>query len=320
MVLRLGIVDFDTSHVVEFTKRLNHKGVPRTQWVDGAHVVVACPGESLLAPHRIAGFTAEMQQLGVPLVPCPTDLIGQVDGVLICSLEGGQHLARARPFLEAGLPCFIDKPFTCAVTEAHEIARLSALHSAPVFSSSALRYSPDVLHLLADERLGPLHGAICHGPAPLAESPDEVPRNPGLFHYGIHAVEMLYTVMGPGCVQVSCLHQEGADVVTGLWADGRLGTVRGLRHGQRDYGLVLFGAQQVRYRKVRTAPLYRELLRHVVHFFQTRHSPVPLEQTIEIIAFLAAALHSGNQPGVPVPLAQTDLTTPLQMPESVDHA
>ena len=58
-MIRLGIVDFDTSHVVEFTKRLNHVDVDKEQWVEGAKIVVGCPGESLLSPERIPGFTKQ---------------------------------------------------------------------------------------------------------------------------------------------------------------------------------------------------------------------------------------------------------------------
>jgi hypothetical protein len=94
---RLGILDFDTSHVVEFTKRLNHKGIDKDQWVDGAEVTLGCPGESRLAPERIPGLTKAMEALGVPLMEKPGDLIGKVDGVLVESLEGGVHPARARP-------------------------------------------------------------------------------------------------------------------------------------------------------------------------------------------------------------------------------
>ena len=52
-MLKLGILDFDTSHVVEFTKRLNHKDGAEDQWVDGAEVVIGCPGESKIMPERI---------------------------------------------------------------------------------------------------------------------------------------------------------------------------------------------------------------------------------------------------------------------------
>src|SRR6476661_3554281 len=121
-MIKLGMLDFDTSHSVEFTKRLNHKGTARDQWVEGAAVVIGCAGESKMSPERIPGFKSEMEKLGVPLVDKPTDMIGKVDGMLIESLEGAAHFHRARPFLEAGIPCFIDKPFTCGSADAKKIA------------------------------------------------------------------------------------------------------------------------------------------------------------------------------------------------------
>ena len=35
-MIKLGILDFDTSHTIEFTKRLNHNGIAKDQWVEGA--------------------------------------------------------------------------------------------------------------------------------------------------------------------------------------------------------------------------------------------------------------------------------------------
>src|SRR5262249_51251451 len=108
-MIKLGVLDFDTSHVVAFTQRLNHKGIDKDQWVDGAQVGIGCRGKSEIMPERIPEYVKEMQKLGVPLVDKPQDMIGKVDGMLIESQEGGAHWASARPFLEAGIPCFIDK-------------------------------------------------------------------------------------------------------------------------------------------------------------------------------------------------------------------
>lgn len=297
-MIRLGIVDFDTSHVVEFTRRLNHLDIEPEQWVDGARVVVGCPGSSEMAPERVPGFRAEMQRLGVPLVERPADLLGRVDGVLVCSLEGGAHLERARPFLEAGVPCFVDKPFTCGVDEARQIAALSAKHRAPVFSSSALRYAPEVVSYLADETRGAVLGVLAYGPAIMPEQKWATPRNPGLFHYGMHAMEMVYTLMGPGCVRVSWMSEMDADVVTGRWADGRLATVRGLRSGQwNEYGLVAFSENATRHVTVPFGPLYRELLKQVVAFFETGRSPVDVGVTVELMGVLEAALRSAARGG-----------------------
>jgi hypothetical protein len=157
-MIRVGIVDFDTSHVVEFTRRLNHKGVAKDQWVEGARVVLACPGESKIMPERIPGYKKEMEKLGVPLVEKPGDLIGKVDGVLVESQEGGAHWPRAKPFLEAGLPCFLDKPFTCSLADAKKVAALSAKKKAPVFSSSSLRYAPELTAFREDARAGKVLG------------------------------------------------------------------------------------------------------------------------------------------------------------------
>src|SRR5262249_36636987 len=147
-MIRLGILDFDTSHVVEFTKRLNHAGIKEDQWVEGAKVVIGCPGESKIMPERIPGYVGEMKKLGVPLVAKPADMIGKVDGMLIESQEGGPHWERARPFLEAGLPCFIDKPFTCSVADARKIVELAEKKKVAVFSSSSLRYAPELVQFV----------------------------------------------------------------------------------------------------------------------------------------------------------------------------
>src|SRR5262245_61860117 len=60
-MIRLGIVDYDTSHASEFTKRLNHVGIAEDQWVEGAKVVAGCPGTSQISPERIPGYTKELE-------------------------------------------------------------------------------------------------------------------------------------------------------------------------------------------------------------------------------------------------------------------
>ena len=64
-MLRLGIVDFDSSHCVEFTRRINGIGVPVDQCVTGARVVLGWPGTSEMAPERIERFRPEIESLNV---------------------------------------------------------------------------------------------------------------------------------------------------------------------------------------------------------------------------------------------------------------
>jgi predicted dehydrogenase len=290
-MIKLGMLDFDTSHVVEFAKRLNHKAIDQDQWVDGAEIVVACPGESLIMPERIPGYKKEIERLGIPLVDRPQDMIGKVDGMLIESQEGTVHWDRARPFLEAGLPCFVDKPFTCGVDHARKLADLAARKNVPLFSASALRYAPELVEFVANPKHGKILGALTYGPASLH------PRNPGFYHYAIHAVEILYTLLGRGCERVTCTHERDVDVATGQWNDGRLATVRGIRSGHSDYGCVVFSEKGVQNLPLSTGYIYRELLKHIVGMFESKKAPLDIRDTIEIVAFIEAALKSANNHG-----------------------
>jgi virulence factor len=293
-MIRLGILDFDTSHCVAFTTRLNHVGVAKDQFVEGAKVVVGCPGESRLSPERLPGFTEQMKKLGVPLVDKPADMIGKVDGMLIEAVDGTVHYERARPFLEAGIPCFIDKPFTCSTADAKKIIDLSEKRKAPVFSSSSLRYAPGVVGIASDPKPGKLLGCVVHSPASLSPLPE---RNAGLFHYGIHGVEILYTLMGPGCDRVANVSEKGVDVVTGHWKDGRVATYRGIRAGKADYGFTAFSEKSNKAVSVDTSAIYRELLKKIVEFFKTGNSPVEPATMVEIMAFIEAANRSGANHG-----------------------
>ena len=298
-MIRLGLVDFDTSHVVEFTRRLNHVDIAEDQWVEGARVVAGVPGRSALAPEKIPGYTATIQKYGVPLFDDPADLFGKADAVLIESVDGSVHLERARPFLERGMPTYVDKPFACSVADARAMLDLAARTHAAIMSSSSLRYAPEVVEAKAPTSpAGAIVGAATYGPAPL----DTKGRNPGLFHYGIHPVEMLYTLLGPGCRRLSCLSRPGGEVVTGAWPDDRLGTVRGIRQGRADYGFTLFGSKGVVTRGVSTTLIYRELLKHIVRMFETKQPPIDPRETLEIVAFIEAARRSADAGGEAVDL------------------
>jgi hypothetical protein len=121
--------------------------------------------------------------------------------------------------------------------------------------------------------------------------------------YGIHAVEMLFAVMGPGCESVSRVATEGTDVVTGKWRDGRLGVVRGIRSGKQDYGITVFGEKAILHSEQKPSG-YRPLLVEIVKFFKTRVAPVDPSETLEMFAFMEAADESKAKGGVSVPLAR----------------
>lgn len=291
-MIRLGIVDCDSSHSIEFTRRFNHAGVDTDQCVDGARVVLACPGSSQMSPERISKFTQQIQTCDVKLVEQPEEMLGRVDAILVLSLCGQAHLERVQPFLDAGLPAYVDKPFACSIKDAEAILQLARENNQVVFGSSALRFSDDVIGFQQRQSdVGRLHGAVSYGPAKRADG------NPGLFHYGIHASEVLFTLMGAGCERVANRFIEGAEVVTGHWRDGRLATLRGNRAGATAYGFLAFCENGVIHQQISTRYAYRNLCREIVKTFETGTPAVPNEVTLEIVRFVLAALESEHRDG-----------------------
>jgi predicted dehydrogenase len=297
--LRLGLIGLDTSHVTAFTQLLNDPARP--DHVPGARVVAAFKGGSSdveASASRVDRFTAELKdKWGVEIVDSIEELCRKVDAVLLESVDGRPHLAQVRPVFAAGKPVFIDKPFAASLQDAREIVRLSRESGTPFFSSSSLRFVTEFQAARKNRQLGEMIGAITWGPSP-TES-----HHPDLFWYGIHGIETLYTLMGPGCETVTRTHTAGAEVVTGRWKDGRIGTFRGIRDGKQGYGAVAFGSKAVMTIEPQKVD-YRGLLVEIVKFFETRVPPVTPAETLEIIAFMEAAELSKARGGAPVSLKE----------------
>jgi len=292
---RVGIIGLDTSHCIAFTKSLNDpKAGPEFA---GYKVVAAYPtaGSSDLPSsiNRLAGFTDQVKQQGVEIVDSIEELLKRVDVVLLETVDGRKHLEQALPVLKAGKRLFIDKPISASLREAIAIFDAAKKYNVPVFSSSSLRYMGSAQEVVQG-KIGKVLGADTFSPATIEKS------HPDLFWYGIHGVEILFTVMGTGCKSVVRVHTEGTDIVVGTWDDGRIGTFRGTRTGKHDYGGTVFGEKGEIY--LGTFGGYEPLLVPIIEFFNTGKVPVSPSETIEICAFMEAADESKNKGGVSVDL------------------
>ncbi len=293
-VIRVGMIGLDTSHCLAFAKLLNMKD--DKQYVPGCLLVGVYPIGSpdiQSSVSRVPRYTEEIQKYGVKIVDDLDELIAQVDAVLLETNDGRPHLEQVVPVLKAGLPVFIDKPIAGSLTDAVAIFELSRHYKTPLFSSSSLRYSTGA-QALRNGSLGDITGCSTYSPASLEKT------HPDLFWYGIHGVEMLFTVMGPGCKSITRAHSKDFDLVTGTWDDGRIGTFRGIRSGGSGYGGTAFGTKGVS--PVGKYDGYRPLAVEFVKFFQTKEVPISEQETLEIYAFMEAADESKRQDGAPVTL------------------
>jgi predicted dehydrogenase len=292
--IRAGIIGLDTSHVVAFTGLLNAPN-PKPE-LAGVRIVAAYPGGSQDIPssrNRLASYTKELsEKFGVAIVESIDELLQRVDVVLLESVDGRPHLEQARPVFKARKPVFIDKPVAGTLADAIAIYDLARETRTPCFSSSSLRYSPGIVALRGNAKVGEVLGCDTFGPCSLEE------HHPDLFWYGVHGVESLYTIMGTGCESVSRTHTEGTDLAVGVWKGGRVGTFRGMRKGPYKYGGTVFGTKGNA--PVGDAGGYEPLVVEIVKFFKTGQPPIAADETVEIFAFMEAADESKRQGGKPV--------------------
>jgi hypothetical protein len=291
---RLGIVGTDTSHVPAFTRTFNDPAAP--DHIPGFKVVAAYKGGSKdleSSWNRVDKYAEEIStKWGVEIVPEIRSMCGKVDGFLLESVDGRPHLAQAKEIITCGKPMFIDKPLSSTLDDAREIARLAKAANVPWFSASSLRYSELINQVRGPETTG----AITWGPGPLEEH-----HQLDLTWYAIHPIEMLYTLMGTGCEEVSRTYTEGADVLVGRWKDGRLGVVRANRP-YSGYGAIAFQPKQILQSDPKAKMGYGPMLVEVANFFKTGKPPVPNEETLEMFAFMDAAQRSKAAGGAPVKL------------------
>lgn len=276
---RIGIIGLDTSHSLAFAKSIFEDPNRYLNY----RVVAAYPYGTRTIPsatERIPKYIEEIKKLDVKIMPSIKELLKEVDYVLLETNDGRLHLEQAKEVFKAGKPLFIDKPLAASYDDAVEIFKLSAKYNVPFFSSSSLRYIDGMQEVLSG-KYGPVIGADVYSPAVLD------PSHPDFFWYGIHAVEMLFTAMGLGCISVSRTYAPNSDMLVGVWPDGRIGTVRGKRSGKSDFG----GTVHCELATIKLGEFkgYDPLLLEIVKFFDTGVVPFDGKQTLEICAFIDAA-------------------------------
>lgn len=220
------------------------------------------------------------------VVARPEDVIGQVDAVIIGTDDGHEHVRRARPFVEAGLPVFVDKPLAINVPDLNQFIRWH--NEGRVFlSSSNMRYAPETKLILRQKtQLGQLRWiASC--------------TSKTWERYAIHALEVLWPVLGPGFVSVRTASQPGSDLAYVTHCSGVQISLAVIFDAVGSYGaLHVFGTQgNLAVTCWDTYTAFRNQLCAFLEMLRTGQRPYPLSETVELMTVIIAGLRSRERGG-----------------------
>jgi len=188
--MRIGIVGAENSHTAAVAKTLNiDKACGRAR-------VVAVWGETRAFAER----AAEAGQIP-RIVRRPEEMIGEIDGVMLDHRHAKYHMPAVRPFIEAGIPAFVDKPFSFTVAEGWKLLQLAGKKRVPVTSFSTIPeqagFGKDLLRQV--RAAGKITAVETRGPCDLKS------KYGGVFFYGIHQVDAILKAFGPGIAAVQVI-------------------------------------------------------------------------------------------------------------------
>lgn len=282
--VRVGLLGIENSHSVAYT-RLWQGDVPAEERVPGARVVV-CLNQNRTDDDADdeKKFLAQLQEMGVEqVVSRPEEMLGQVDAAAIVSRDGNEHLPLAEPFLKAGLPTFVDKPLAADLDVARKIVALARENDAPLFSASAVRYYNEITAWQANrDEFGKVLTGSTWSPA-----------SRGLPFYGIHAVEMMSALWGPGAQWVSAFHTDDRHLAWVGYDHGGIYAVHLIRYGYPGFGFTYLGEKKSGSGLAETGG-YVPICRLMTRMFHDRKTPLDPEVSLESVAILEAFGKSQN--------------------------
>lgn len=270
--IRIGIIGAENSHTRGFGKLFNiDKAFPGVQ-VDYVW------GET-------EAFAKDaMERGGIPnMVKDPKEMLGKVDALIVDHRHARYHLEAATPFVKAGIPTFVDKPFCYRLEEGKTFLAMAREVGTPVTSYSSIAHSEATFDMKAQlKELGPINQVVRSGPVDLNS------KYGGVFFYGVHIVQPLLYLFDEDIVKVRISRNGQNSGATLVFQNGMLAT---LVFTTKKYGWQTFveteaGIVELKSRVEAKKPAknYTDM----VHMLRTGEEPRSHESILKCVAVLQA--------------------------------
>lgn len=270
--IRIGIIGAENSHTVGFGKMFNiDKKFPGVE-------VTHLWGET----DEFARKAAEAGKIPT-IVKDPAEMMGKIDALIVDHRHAKYHLEAAAPFVKAGIPTFVDKPFCYRVEEGKKFLAMAREVGTPVTSFSSIAQSDatyDIKEQLAE--MGEINHVVRYGPVDLDS------EYGGVFFYGVHILQPLMFMFGEDIVRVKISRDGKKGSAALVFKSGLYAT---LIFKNQSYGWETFvetkkGITELKSRVPESDP--GRMYADVVNMFRTGNEPRSHESILQEIAVLEA--------------------------------
>jgi predicted dehydrogenase len=213
------------------------------------------------------------------------EAVAGVDFAMVIGRFGDGHEQPARVAVEAGVPTFVDKPFTDGIDSARRLADLAAQRNVPLCSGSPLRFCREVSAMRARAAV-PGATVIAAAPAACTDlGPD--PRLDSALFYGIHALEMLLELCGNRPMSPRIAFARNAVTVSLASKDGPEGILHLIRGVPEFYTLDVFAPDGHERREIELdGSYYRDSLDFLLNRFVPGQAAISLDSSLLAIEVL----------------------------------
>ncbi|MDQ3654097.1 MAG: Gfo/Idh/MocA family oxidoreductase [Chloroflexota bacterium] len=288
-MLRVGIVGSDNSHALAYSSLLN---VERVAGPDAR--AVAIWGQE---PER----TREVAEKGRidTIVATPEEMLDSVDAVFVEDRHGDLHAEHALPFLERGLPVFVDKPLAIPLKDMSRLIAAANASGSFLTSFSSLRTAESTDAIAAQAAsIGAIRVAHFAGPC------DFESIYGGPFFYATHAIEIALRLVGEDLASVSAVRAGKNVVVTAVWADETIAAITYLSDAKYHFGASLYGTEGMATGEVlANHDGYRTAIGIVLDGMASGKRPFTDEQMVRPVAVVHAIQQSLANGGASVEVA-----------------
>lgn len=276
---RVGIIGTENSHALAFARQMNlpdpatgEKAYPDVQ-------VVGVYGPDTASAEQI------VQEAGVSFIANdPAEFLGKVDAMMITCRKGSLHAQYAMPFIRAGLPLFIDKPFTIDVAQAQELVEAAKKSGSKLCGGSGCKLAYDVLTLQNAARGLKAKGELLGGSINFAADPQS--EYDGFFFYSPHLTEMALAIFGGDPQTLLAREVRGTRTVLLRYKD--YDAALHYTRGSAASTGVLYGKNANVVRDIDISMIYGQEVKSFVHMLRTGEMHQTYEELVKPVRVISA--------------------------------